>query len=252
MLGDYYNYLSSGDIGGIRSLFGSFPALNTPMAGAIDGDRALSKFVADEHQWLKQNALTSSVINVLATEKTEIVEILLEGKTAVGKSFELPVLLFGLHSGDRFGKINIYHSTWPVTGRHQSRPPIVWPIGRPRGPSIVERYFAALREGHKEAILETLSADAYLREPSGSAYLHQGQKHLSQFYGSVFAQPGGVPLTHCSFTECGQTCVVEYICDRWGQALFAPAAGCAVYQLSADSATIEAVRIYDDVTPPAH
>ena len=88
-----------------------------------------------------------------------------------------------------------------------------------------------------------------MREPSGFAYRHEGLEGLQEFYQGALAS-GGIALTHATTTFDGRLFAVEFICDEWGSMQFDPMAGCAFYQLSDDQRRIEAVRIYDDVTPP--
>ena len=65
----------------------------------------------------------------------------------------------------------------------------------------------------------------------------------------LFANGGGIPLGHCSATDDGARCAVEYNLTRWGRTALPPQAGVAVYERG-ESGLLRAARIYDDVDPP--
>jgi SnoaL-like domain len=249
MLRKLYAYLLAGNVQSVRSLFGSFPSLNAPIPGAIDGDAALEHYVLGERSWLMGLHADVRVIEEIKTDCSQVIEFLVNF-TRDGEPVELPVIVVGERSGKAFSRLRIYHSTWPISGSHKHRAPIVWPTDTIVEPEVIVRYFDALASGDVSAILSTYALDGSLREPSGSRYLHAGREELASFYRNAFATPGGIPLIHAQASFNGRAFVVEYICDSWGEATFAPMAGCAVYELSADRQSISAVRIYDDVSPP--
>jgi hypothetical protein len=65
----------------------------------------------------------------------------------------------------------------------------------------------------------------------------------------LFSNGGGIPLEHCSVTDAGRTCALEYNVVRWGQTELPPEAGIAVY-VRGESGKLSAARIYDDADPP--
>jgi hypothetical protein len=80
-------------------------------------------------------------------------------------------------------------------------------------------------------------------------YTHRGAEGLRTFYAHLFANGGGIPLEHCTLTDDGTRCAIEYNCVRWGATDIPPQAGVAVYEC-ASSGLLSAARIYDDVEPP--
>ena len=58
----------------------------------------------------------------------------------------------------------------------------------------------------------------------------------------------GIPLEHCTLTDDGVRCAIEYNCVRWGVSDILPQAGVAVYERGS-SGLLSAARIYDDVEP---
>jgi hypothetical protein len=61
---------------------------------------------------------------------------------------------------------------------------------------------------------------------------------------------GGIPLEHCTLTDDGGRCAMEYNCVRWGESDIVLQAGVAVYERGSGG-LLSAARIYDDVEPPA-
>jgi hypothetical protein len=112
-----------------------------------------------------------------------------------------------------------------------------------------EEYQRALAEGDLAGIAATFEPEGYAREPSGAAYLHRGTEELYELYGHMFANGGGIPLEHCTLTDDGVRCAIEYNCVRWGDTELPPQAGVAVYERGG-SGLLAAARIYDDVEPP--
>ena len=61
---------------------------------------------------------------------------------------------------------------------------------------------------------------------------------------------GSIGLDHCTLTDVGVRCDIEYNGVRWGTTEIPPQAGVAVYERGS-SGLLAAARIYDDVEPPA-
>ena len=65
--------------------------------------------------------------------------------------------------------------------------------------------------------MATFEPDAYVREPAGSAYVHRGHDELRALYERFFSNGGGIPLEHCTVTDDGRACALEYNVVRWGR-----------------------------------
>src|SRR5829696_2696376 len=168
-----------------------------------------------------------------------------------GGRVELPVAVVSDRNPDRTVKvIRVYHSTWPLTGEHRVRPPLLPADPNLHVEGIAGDYQRALAEGDLEGILATFEPDGYAREPSGAAYLHRGIAALRELYAHMFANSGGIGLDHCTLTDDGVRCAIEYNGVRWGNTEIPPQAGIAVYERGR-SGLLAAARIYDDVEPPA-
>lgn len=145
-------------------------------------------------------------------------------------------------------EIRIYHSQWPLLGRHQVRPRILPtdPSARPRG--AVGEYFDALAAGDVARTVATYGERGCFREPAGSRFLHR-RSELCELYTRFFSAGGGIPLEHCTVTEDEMCSALEYTVVRWGSHALPPQAGVAVHTLDT-AGKIEAAHVYDDVAGP--
>ncbi len=234
----------------IRSFAGQ-PILDDPRLGHVGGAGAFTAFVADQAAWLRERDAVVENVALTRTPTRTAEEVVLHLLADDGRRVELPVAIVSDRNPDRTLKmIRIYHSMWPLTGGHQVREPLL-----PRDPNIVVPdvvgdYQRALAAGDLEAVLATYEEDAYAREPSGGEYVYQGKEKLREIYSAQFANGGGIPLEHCTVTDDGVRCAIEYNCVRWGVTEIAPQAGVAVYERG-KSGRLAGGRIYDDVEPPA-
>jgi hypothetical protein len=235
----------------IRSFAGE-PLLNDPRIGLVEGARALQEFVSEMANWLRErDAVVENVALTRLPFRTveEVVVHLLRDDSA--SRIELPVAIVADRNPDRtLVAIRVYHSMWPLTGEHVVRPPFL-----PADPGLHAEgapgdYQRALAEGALEGIVRTFEPDGYAREPSGGAYLHRGVQGLRELYAHLFANGGGISLEHCTLTDDGVRCAIEYNCVRWGATDIPPQAGVAIYERGS-SGLLSAARIYDDVEPPA-
>ena len=247
----YYEGIMADEPGAlVRSFAAHQPVLDDPRVGHVEGARALRAFASGTAEWLRErDAVVENV--ALTRTPTRTVEEVVLNLLGDGGRVELPVAVVTDRNPDRTVKvIRVYHSTWPLTGEHRVRPPLLpadpnlHPEGKPGS------YQRALAEGDLEGIVASFEVDGYAREPSGAAYLHRGREALRELYAHMFANSGGIPLEHCTLTDDGVSCAIEYNCVRWGDTEIPPQAGVAVYERGS-SGLLAAARIYDDVEPPS-
>jgi SnoaL-like domain len=115
-------------------------------------------------------------------------------------------------------------SQWPFTGRHHQRDPIL-PAGTEHPSDVVADYQAALAAGDVEAIVAAFEPDGYFREPSGPQYSVRGTQAMREFFTRFFSAGGGIGLEHCTITDDGTRCALEYNCVRWGSVELPPPGG---------------------------
>ncbi len=237
-----------GDGERLLALFSGDPRINTPFDGEVQGEEAIRSFSRKLRDCLSKSEAQSRLLNSISVPGRTILEMVVTLQLPE-KSMELPVAVVADLDGEGVSAMRVYHSTFPFTGKHITRKPMLEAAARLQEPEAVERYMHGLREPDVELILSLFTPEAYVREPSGEAYRHAGTEGRRAFYERALAN-GGIPLQHCTATFDGKMFAVEFIVDRWGKTKFVTQAGMAVYQLTDDNGHIEAVRIYDDVTPP--
>src|SRR5215213_1216100 len=227
------------------------PVLDDPRVGYVEGTRELRASASGTADWLRERDAVIENVALTRTPSRTVEEVVLNLLADDGRRVELPVAVVSDRNPDRTLKvIRVYHSTWPLTGEHRVRPPLL-----PADPNLnVEGtpgdYQRALAEGNLQGIVATFEPEGYAREPSGAAYLHRGVEGLRTLYEHLFANGGGIGLEHCTLTDDGARCAIEYNCVRWGVTDIPPQAGVAVYERGSGG-LLAAARIYDDVESPA-
>lgn len=254
---DYYPLLLDGDADGLLLLFEGLPLIADQRFGLVDDVSDLAQFTRLESQWLKGHQAQVEPVALTEHASDAVLEAVL--RLAVDRHGErtetaLPVALAaeaGSAADDKrpvLRRLRVYHSLWPLLGAHQVRPPLL-PARRVSLPDVVARYQSALAKGDLEGILDCFEPDGVAREPSGGAYTYRGSEALREFYGRLFAAPGGIALEHCHCVDDGVRCALEYNVTRWGGTALPAQCGLAVYERG-PSGRLAAARIYDDVEPP--
>ena len=246
----YYEGIMANQPDALVRSFAAQPVVDDPRVGYVEGARRLRAFVTGTAEWLRERDAVVDNVALTRTPTRTVEEVALHLLGDDGGRVELPVAIVSDRNPDRTLKaIRVYHSMWPLTGRHTVRPPLL-----PEDPSLHAEgtpgdYQRALAEGDLGGIVAIFEPDGYAREPSGGAYLHRGAEGLRELYAHLFANGGGIPLEHCTLTDDGVRCAIEYNCVRWGVTDIPPQAGVAVYERGS-SELLSAARIYDDVEPP--
>jgi len=260
----YLERLIAGDRAAIAGGFAGAPAIDDPFAGAVRGAAALDRFVADRHAWLAARAARVTSVRVtraagppgsdpLSPRSGErvrergraVVEAVLHLRQD-GRDVDLPIAVVGDGApGGRVRALRVYHSFWPLEGRHHVRPPLL-----PRDPDAhasgaVADYQRALAAGDVDAIVATFEPDGYFREPSGEPWIHRGPAGLRKFMAQMLGA-GGIGIDHATVTDDGTACAIEFNAVRFGKRALTPQAGLAVYERG-PSGRLRAARIYDDV-----
>ena len=219
-------------------------AVDSPLWGA----QPWRRFAASMAEWLEPQCLEAKVVASVSGPERTVTEYLLHLDRG-GEEIDLPVAVVFALGGGKISAVRVYHSTWPLEGKHAVRKAILKPATGLAEPPVVKAYFHALERGDLKGILATLTENATVREPSGAAYLHEGPEGRRAFFEAAF-RDGGIGAKHCTATFDGKLFAVEYACDHWGRAHFEPQAGMATYGLDPVGGHIATVRIYDDLSPP--
>jgi len=238
-----YPRLIDGDVG-VLAAFSEKATIDSPLSG----HQQPPEFVAETRAWLSAHAARIEGGTTVLTPERVVHEFVLCAMVD-GAEKELPVMLVADIDADEYVRdLRIYHTTWPLTGTHRVRSPLMQYSLAARPAEPVGAYHDALAAGDASAADATFEADGVVREPSGSKYAHSGSDR-SAWYSSILSD-GPLPLKLGSITDDGVTLVYEYEVERWGSTKLAPQAGAAAYERGA-SGKIASARIYDDVEPPA-
>jgi hypothetical protein len=245
----YFDGLMAGEIDALVESFAGEPELYHPVRGRIKGRRAFEVHVAEMNSMLVRRNATVEEVGHTVLEGCGFEEVVLRLDGERGR-VALPVAIVADHPSERrLAELRIYFSSWPLTGRHAIRPPLLQPDPELRESDVVAEYQRALAAGDLDAVLATFEPDGYAREPAGGRYVHRGPEGLRAFYEHLFSNDGGIPLEHCAVIDDKRTCALEYNVVRWGKTELAPEAGVAVY-VRGQSGKLAAARIYDDADPP--
>jgi SnoaL-like domain len=245
----YYDGLMSGEHDALVQSFAGEPVVHDPLHGRVKGVRAFEAFVTEFTTWLAHHNMSIDDVAYAVNKPRGFEEVVLHLDGKRGR-VAVPVAIVADHRPDgRLEELRIYHSMWPLTGRHAHRLPLLQGDPDLRAPDIVAEYQRALAAGDVDAILATFEPDAYAREPAGGRYVHRGPDGLRAFYELLFSNDGGIPLVHCALVDDGRACALEYNVVRWGKTDLLPEAGVAVY-VRGESGRLAAARIYDDADPP--
>jgi SnoaL-like protein len=245
----YFDGVRSGETEALIGSFAGEPELHHPIRGRVKGRRAFERFMAETNAWLTERNGVCSPVERIITPRRGVEETVVTFDGDQGR-IELPMAIAADRDEDaRIIELRLYYSTWPFTGRHANRPPVLQPDADLHAPDVVGEYQRALAAGDVQAAVAAFESDAYVREPAGGAYVHRGRDALVAHYERLFSNGGGIPLEHCALTEDGRSCVLEYNVVRWGRTDLAPEAGLAVY-VRGDAGKLASARIYDDADPP--
>jgi hypothetical protein len=246
----FFPGLMTGETDALIRSFAREPELHHPVRGRIKGAPAFAEYVAETKAWLKAgNASLEDVGHTIHTKRRGVGEVVvhLEGETG---PVDLPMAIVADRQPDgRIREIRMYYSTWPLTGRHAKRPPVLQPDPELNEPDVVGEYQLALAAGDVDAIVAAFEPDGYAREPAGADYIHRGPEGLRAFYEWLFSNDGGIALERCTLTDDMRACGLEYNVVGWGKTELWPEAGVAVYARG-ESGKLAAARIYDDTDPP--
>jgi len=246
---NYLPALMAGDLTALLSGFAGEPNVTEPLTGPVVGDQPYASYVAQRRAWFVEHEARLEPIRTTHNRERTVFESLLHLQVA-DKTEELPIAVVGAHGKE--GKLNavrVYHSMWPLIGAHQVRPAILTPNPAAHETDIVAEYQHALDSGNIDAIVNTFEPDGYFREPAGGPWIYQGHEKLRAFMGELLAH-GGIILEHCTVTDDGVACALEFNAVKFGTQPLVPQAGVAVYERG-PSGKLHAARIYDDVNVEA-
>lgn len=233
--------------------FAGAPSIADPLEPPVASAGGWARYATAKHRWLAEGRARIESVAVTRTSQRAVSEIVLHLNQA-GRAIPLPVAVVADLSRTRphvgaWTAVRLYHSLWPLLGRHAVRAPLL-----PADPGLkmgnpIGQYHAALRAGDLAAMLAVFDVDGYAREPSGGPDgFFRGEERLRAFYGDLFSSGAGIALETCTFTDDGVRGALEYNAVQWGRTPILPQAGVAVYERGKQG-KLGVARIYDDVAP---
>ena len=245
----YLEALIAGDRALLLSNFAGEPTVDDPLGGRVRSTADFERFCAARQAWLVERAARVQPLRATRNDRRTVFESLLHlhlPEQWIG----LPVAVVGEHAGNRrLQAVRVYHSLWPLQGAHRVRAPLL-----PRDPTlsvtdVIAEYQHALATGDIAAIVGAFEPGGYFREPAGGDYIFHGQEQLHEFMAHLLGS-GGIRLEHCTVTDDGVACAIEFNAVQFGLQRLEPQAGVAVYERG-PSGRLHAARIYDDVNVEA-
>ena len=246
----FLDILLAGDCARLLALFSASPHIDDPLFSPVRTLDQAEVYILQRQSWFFERRASLEPIRTTRNDQRTVFECLLHLHLPT-KEFALPLAVVGQHAigSYRLQAVRLYHSLWPLFDRHRVRPPLL-----PLDPSIrlsdvILAYQDALAQGDIPAILAAFEPDGYFREPAGADYVYHGHAKLLEFMTHLLHN-GGITLQHCTATDDGVACAIEFNAVHFGQHELQPQAGVAVYQRGS-SGLLHAARIYDDVNVEA-
>jgi len=247
-VGQYVTALDRGDAHALEDAWPGTLVVHDPRAGEVHGHRRLREFVRRSQALLAERKARIDTMASIAVGHRAVVELVVH-LDQDGDAAAWPVAIVAESPDDRSVVFRSYFSQRILDGLDHVRPPILQP-GQAQPGDVVGRFQTALAAGDATAVVSTFAPDGYFREPIGPHSTHRGPAELRSYFDGCFDAGGGLGLEHCAVTDDGVRCAVEYNVLRWGSHDLPPQAGIAVHERGPDG-LLSAVRVYDDVEPPA-
>ncbi|HEX7929021.1 MAG TPA: hypothetical protein VF678_15605 [bacterium] len=242
-----FRLLGVGELQAARLYFAGTPHVADQLEGVIRDADGWQPFAKAKSTWLRKHRARLQPLALVYSAARVVGEATLHMRVD-GKSVPLPIAFVADVDGDRWSALRVYHSTWPVTGKHLVRAPLLKADPRIVPPGFIGKYHDGLRSGDLEAVLSSFGPNGYMRQSKGGEFVAQGREQLHALFAAVAA--GGTRLDFCTLTDDGVRTALEYNLLSWGGALVPPQAGLAVYERG-PGGLLTAVRLYDDIETPA-
>ena len=208
-------------------------AIYDPREGEVRGHRQLRRFIRNNQLlWAERHVRIETVASTRIDGRA-VVELLAHLDDYDGQPVDWPIAVVAESPDELSVVFRTYCSQWPVDGKRHIRRPILKPANTQLS-KVVGRYLTALSAGDLDSIVGAFAPDGYLRESFGPHYLHHGTHELRSYLAQCFKAGGGLELEHCTVTDDGVRCALEFNCVRWGSHDLTPQAGISVYERSSD------------------
>lgn len=244
---NYLGLLVAGETDRLADNLSDNPVLDDP-AGHFSGKQAVLNFLRDKSAKLQATGARAERVRLTVAGQRGVDEQLLTFRQD-GQDIHLPyAVVIEVQPNGKTRAIRTYHSHWAMLHKHLLRPAILKEDKTVHLSDVVGQYHQALTDASVDGVMAAYEVDGYAREPAGNEYTHRGHAELRPFYTGFFAigKGGGIILEHCTATDDGVACALEYNVVMLGGIPLTPQAGVAVYERGT-SGKLHAARIYDDV-----
>ena len=155
----FFDGVLAGEFDALVESFAGEPVLHHPVRGRIRGARALNAYVIDTNAWLTERQCRIEDLGRVVMQSQGFEEVVLHLGGQLGR-VELPVAIVAEKESDgRLVELRMYYSSWPLTGKHANRPPLLQHDPDLRESDIVAVYEAALAAGDVDAIVAAFEPD---------------------------------------------------------------------------------------------
>lgn len=176
----FFDGVLSGEFDALVHSFAGEPELHHPARGRVRGMRAFEAYVTQTRAWLRER--NASIENVeYVGGRRGVVEVVLHLDDETGRVERPVAVVFEKQSDGLIVELRIYCSSWPLTGRHTTRSPLLQPDPELRATDLVAKYQCALAVGDLDAVVGAFEPDGSAREPTGGRYVHAGLDGLRRF-----------------------------------------------------------------------
>ena len=246
----YFAGVRSGETDALVRSFAGEPELHHPIRGRVKGRRAFERFVTETNAWLVERAAAAGDVERIMTPRRGVEETVLTLDGDRGR-IELPVAVVADRDDDaRIIELRVYYSTWPLTGRHANRPPLLSAGRRAARGRCRRRVPARTRGRRRRSAVAAFEPRSLCPRARRRALRPPRPRRVGRPLRAVLLQrrrhPAGALRRHRRrpLVRTGIQHVV-----RWDRTELPPEAGLAVYVRGA-TGKLAAARIYDDADPP--
>src|SRR3712207_2801765 len=133
----FFPGIMTGEIDALVESFAGEPEVHHPIRGRIKGVADFERFARETQRWLAERAATVEDVDFVITDARGVEELVLH----LDDGTALPVAIASDRDGrGRIVEQRVYFSTWPLTGGHAVRPPLLQPDPGLHASGVVGEY----------------------------------------------------------------------------------------------------------------
>src|SRR3954470_18110479 len=123
----YFDGIMSGETDALIASFAGEPEVHHPVRGRVKGVAAFERFAMETNSWLAAHDAEVEDVAFVLTPGRGVEELVLHLDGDAGR-IDLPMAIASDHDeGGSITEQRVSFSTWPLTGAHAIRPPVLQP-----------------------------------------------------------------------------------------------------------------------------